>query len=99
MDWVSFGASGRLDWNEVAANFPPAAAMRACIQDPVFHAEGDVWTHTMMVGEALLSDPEFASLPRDRKVALALAALLHDVEKPATRAVEPFEGRERVTHH
>jgi predicted kinase len=99
MDWVSFGASGRLDWDAVEAEFPPAAAMRVCIQDPVFHGEGDVWTHTRMVGEALFADPEFASLPRDRKVALALAVLFHDVEKPATRAVEPFEGRERVTHH
>ena len=99
MDWISFGASGRVDWDEVAASFPPAAAMRACIQDPVFHGEGDVWTHTRMVGEALFADPDFAALPRDRKVALALAVLFHDVEKPATRAVEPFEGRERVTHH
>jgi predicted kinase len=99
MDWSSFGASGHLDWEEVADCFHPSATMRACIQDAVFHGEGDVWTHTTMVGDALFADPEFAVLPRDRKVALALAVLFHDVEKPATRAVEPFEGRERVTHH
>jgi hypothetical protein len=30
------------DWERIERTFPYVAAMRACIQDPVYHAEGDV---------------------------------------------------------
>ncbi len=99
MDWSTFGADMRIDWAAVEAAFPYVPAMRVCIQDAVFHAEGDVWTHTRMVAEALLADPGFLALPPRRRTVLALAALWHDVAKPDTRQVEIADGRERVTHH
>lgn len=99
MIWSEFGSDGGVDWAAVEAALPDVAAMRKCIQDPVFHAEGDVWTHTVSVVTALHANPGFGSLPEDRRVALSLAALLHDVAKPQTRAVEVSEGRARVTHH
>lgn len=88
------------DWAAVEAGLPFAADMAACGQDPVFHAEGDAWTHTRMVVEALMADPAWAALPEHRRVGLAWAALLHDVAKPRTRAKEndPALGRVRVTH-
>lgn len=53
---------------------PEVAAMKGVEQPPEFHPEGDVWTHTMLMIEAL----------RDPTPVLALGALLHDVGKPPT---------------
>jgi predicted kinase len=58
-------------------------AMKQCPQDPKHHGEGDVWTHTLMVLECLVGDPEFRRLSEAERRILYLAALLHDVAKPA----------------
>lgn len=89
-----------VDESVLARLVPNVDEMAACLQDPVFHAEGDVWTHTVMVARALAADPDFLALPRGRREALSWAALLHDVEKPSTRMVEhdPQLGRDRVRH-
>ena len=52
-------------------------------QDPRWHPEGDVWTHTLLVIENLPSNATFA---------MALSALLHDVGK-ATATVIHETGR------
>lgn len=57
--------------------------MKRTSQNPKFHAEGDVWTHTKMVCEALISLDEFRQLPESRRAILFLAALFHDAGKPA----------------
>ena len=66
---------------------PEFLDLKGCEQPPEFHPEGDVWTHTVM----MLNRMERPS-PK-----LALAVLLHDIGKPATRAVE--EGRIRFAGH
>ena len=88
------------DAARLAALVPDAAGMRACIQDAVHHAEGDVWTHTVMVCESLAESPGFKGAGESSREALSWAALLHDVAKPATRTVEfdPVLGREKVSH-
>lgn len=53
-------------------------------QDPVHHAEGDVWTHTQMVVDALLQHPIYAQLSPARAGIAFYAALLHDISKPET---------------
>ncbi len=74
--------------------------MAACLQDPIHHAEGDVWTHTRMVVEALQSRRSALDIAPDRWPGLLLAALLHDIAKPATRTESVDEnGRMRVHHH
>jgi predicted kinase len=65
-----------------------AQAMKACPQDPEYHAEGDVWTHTRMVVEALKSLPEFLACSPEIQECLLYAALLHDVAKPACTRTE-----------
>lgn len=54
---------------------PSVARMKGVEQPPEFHPEGDVWTHTLMMLEAL---------PAGCAPELALGVLLHDVGKPPT---------------
>jgi predicted kinase len=99
-DWKTFAADGTVDWAAVEAAFPYVAAMAACIQDPVFHAEGSAWIHTKMVMAELLADPQFQALPPQRKTVMGLAVLWHDASKPETREVvfDQEAGRERISH-
>src|SRR5437899_1199953 len=53
---------------------PEVAAMKGVAQPPEYHPEGDVWQHTLLLLEQLCQPTP----------TLALAALLHDVGKPAT---------------
>ena len=77
------GEDVRWDWQglEKSAFADIFAKMRSTMQNPAWHAEGDVWTHTRMVCEALTEIPDFHRLPIAKKQALSLAALLHDVGK------------------
>ena len=58
--------------------------MRLTRQPVIWHGEGDVYTHTMMVVEALHQLPEYASLSQRQKYILTIAALLHDIGKVKT---------------
>ncbi|MBT9584731.1 AAA family ATPase [bacterium] len=58
-------------------------AMKQCPQHPDHHGEGDVWTHTRMVLECLVADPEFRQLGESDRRILYVAGLLHDIAKPA----------------
>jgi putative nucleotidyltransferase with HDIG domain len=53
---------------------PEVAAMKGVKQPPEFHPEGDVWTHTLLMMDGLVSP----------SITLALGVLLHDVGKPPT---------------
>ena len=66
------------DCGLLAVFLPEALALRGCLQDPVWHPEGDVWAHTLKMLDLA---------PAPRSEALALAVLLHDIGKPATLAV------------
>lgn len=80
----------KIDWDSIALSslgffFP---AMIRTPQDPEFHGEGDVYTHTCMVCESLLADPEFYTLSDVQKVGLFSAAVLHDIGKANTTRIE-----------
>jgi predicted kinase len=77
------------DWPALQALIPELAPMALTPQDPVYHAEGDVWTHTRMVCEALLDLPDYGRADADRRFVLFCAALLHDVAKPSCTVREP----------
>jgi len=50
--------SPTLDWEGLVTRFEWLRAMEGCPQDPVYHAEGDVLTHTRLTCEALVADVE-----------------------------------------
>lgn len=57
-------------------------------QDPHHHGEGDVWTHTKMVVEALVGDADYARANDKDRFSLFYSALLHDISKPATTVID-----------
>ncbi len=81
-----------LDWPALVQRFAWLRALDGVPQNPVYHAEGDVLTHTRMVVAALVSLDAWRSLPEPARALLFAAALLHDVGKPATTRTEP-DGR------
>ncbi|MEZ4439138.1 MAG: AAA family ATPase [Polyangiaceae bacterium] len=93
--------SYHVDWQGLHERFDWIRAMQGVPQDPIWHAEGDVWIHSRMVCEALAADPEWRALDLDAKRITWLAALLHDVAKPYSTQIEgPLEGgRIRSRHH
>ena len=71
----------------LAQVLPEVVKMKGVAQPPQYHPEGDVWVHTLLLLDGL---------PAGCPMALAWAALLHDVGKPATFRVAPdrirFDG-------
>lgn len=96
--WLDTILNGPADPKRLREIFPWAEAMAACPQDSLYHAEGDVWTHTGMVSEQLETSAGFQALPELRRRALRLAAWFHDVAKPRTTEIRwcEVEKRERV---
>jgi putative nucleotidyltransferase with HDIG domain len=85
------------DWPALYDAYSWLRAMEACPQDPVHHAEGDVWVHTRMVCEAMREVATWRDAGEREKAVLLAAALLHDVAKPATTRTE--EGRVTARGH
>ena len=73
--------------------------MATCMQDPEWHAEGDVWTHTRMVCDELTRLQDWNSFSRETQIKLLLTAIFHDAGKPATTALDEESGRVRSPKH
>lgn len=78
----------RVDWEKTLAAFPWLCALEGVPQDPVYHAEGDVLTHTRIVVEALAALPAWRALLETERSVLFAAALLHDIGKPKCTQIE-----------
>ncbi|MEK6479690.1 AAA family ATPase [Catalinimonas sp. 4WD22] len=85
-----------VNWDAIESRYDWFREMKGVPQDEIWHAEGDVFTHTKMVVEALIRLPEFNSLSEQDKHVLFSAALLHDVEKRSTTTTEVIDGNERI---
>lgn len=77
----------RVPWSELQV-FDWVRAMEGCVQDPIHHAEGDVWVHTRMVLEELVGMTAWRTLSSEHRQVVYLACLLHDVAKPRTTRIE-----------
>jgi predicted kinase len=82
----------RVPWDELDRSFEWIRRLAGCPQDPVHHAEGDVWIHVRMVCEALAFLPAWRALPDGERRLVFAAALLHDVAKPDCTRTDA-EGR------
>ncbi len=80
------------DYAACLAAFPALELAKTTPQDPRYHGEGDVWTHTMMVVDALLALPQYQTASRADQEVVFLAALLHDVAKHSTTVIDPVTG-------
>jgi tRNA nucleotidyltransferase (CCA-adding enzyme) len=75
--------------------FPELAALEGCAQDPKWHPEGDVWTHTSHCLDAFAAHrtgDEWEDL------VVGLAVLCHDMGKPETTYTDE-NGRIRSPRH
>lgn len=80
------------DWLQ---HFPELAALEGCAQDPQWHPEGDVWTHTCHCLDAYAAHrtgEEWEDL------IVGLAVLCHDLGKPDTTYTDE-NGRIRSPRH
>jgi putative nucleotidyltransferase with HDIG domain len=76
------------DWKSLEKEFDWVRDMKGVPQDPVYHAEGDVATHTRMVLKALEKMKEYQQLSQQDQHIVWAAALLHDMEKRSTTVIE-----------
>jgi len=75
--------------------FPEIQNLMGVPQDPIWHPEGDVYVHTLLVidrARELIDD-----LPYVKQMTVMLASLCHDFGKPSTTAF--LEGRWRSRAH
>jgi putative nucleotidyltransferase with HDIG domain len=85
------------DFKEVIGELLP---LETCLQDPAWHGELDVLSHTNLVMKETLTQMENLR-PGFPRIALYLAALLHDVGKPDTAKPKKnghnsFHGHEKA---
>jgi predicted kinase len=98
-DWTEIECASTTEILTWAQAQPWAQAMGECQQDAEWHAEGDVWTHTLMVVAEIERLSEWPSLDRKSQLALLFTALFHDSGKPSTTHVDPDTGRTRSPKH
>lgn len=88
-----------IDWSGLEDIFATCGFtdMASTPQNPVFHAEGDVLTHTKLVCRELQEMDAFQSLPGRQRTEVFLAALFHDIGKVRTTRWE--DGAWVSPHH
>ena len=85
LDWDN---SQSTDWMQTLIGVP---------QDPIHHAEGDVWIHTRKVYEEMVDLHDFSLADTPVQNILRAAAILHDVAKPDCTRIE--DGRVTAKGH
>ncbi len=76
-------------------HFPEIQALQGVPQDPEWHPEGDVFTHTCHGCDALQRLPEWRAADAETRIVLMLAVLGHDFAKPQTTTFAEKGGRMR----
>lgn len=86
--FVPGNVNNKIDWDRMEKSSFKSyiEKMKRTEQNPKWHEEGDVWTHTKMVCEALIQLPQYESAKQRIREVLFVAALLHDIGKiPCTK--------------
>lgn len=77
-------------------HFPEAALLVGVPQDPGWHPEGDVWTHTLHCLDALAELPDWCAADVDTRIVVMLAVLGHDFAKPDCTHTDFRHGSLRI---
>ncbi len=85
-----------IDWDHLCETYSWIEDMKGVDQDSIWHSEGDVFVHTQMVIESLISSEAYIKLTTRDKHIVFTAALMHDIEKRSTTKVEIQDGVERI---
>jgi len=94
----STGLTLAFEVGALGAAFPELAALADTPQDPEWHPEGDVWTHTLMVVDraaAVVREGAW-ELSAEEATQVLLGCLVHDVGKAPTTQEAPKDGRMRI---
>jgi tRNA nucleotidyltransferase (CCA-adding enzyme) len=91
----SIGFALALELGVIERLFPELDALVGCPQEPEWHPEGDVWTHTLLVIDEARKRIDDLEYPQ--QVAVMLGAVCHDLGKPPTTAF--IDGRIRSLDH
>lgn len=78
-------------------HYPEIYALAHCEQDPEWHPEGSVYTHTKHVLDKAVEIAERENLDTQDRLILVFAALCHDFGKPSTTKM--IDGRWRSPGH
>ena len=84
-------------WGLLPVVAPELLPLATTPQDPAWHPEGDVWTHTLQVVDEAAALLAPLDDDRPRQLAVMLGALCHDLGKPSTTRFE--DGRLRSRGH
>ncbi len=93
----SIGLQAALDLLIIEKLFPDLKWLVGCPQDPIWHPEGDVWTHTLLAVDQAAVLVREHELQKAKWLTVMLAVLLHDIGKPLTTREE--KGRIRSIGH
>lgn len=86
-----------LSFKDIEEAFPEITmGMSKSPQDPKYHSEGDVWTHTKMVMEEMFAQEFYQNSDFETQQILFWSAFLHDVSKPIT--VDFNEDKQQITN-
>lgn len=77
-------------------HFPEVAALDGTPQDPEWHPEGDVFTHTCHCCDALAELPDWRAADETTRRVLMFAVLAHDFAKPQTTHEAERDGKMRI---
>jgi len=104
MEWFKWAATARrpsaglrfLKDTGWLKHFPEIAALDGTPQDPEWHPEGDVFTHTCHCCDAMVALPQWRAADETTRRVLMFAILAHDFAKPQTTHEAEREGRMRI---
>jgi tRNA nucleotidyltransferase (CCA-adding enzyme) len=104
MEWFKWASASRrpsagLRFLQATAwlqHFPEIARLDGTPQDPEWHPEGDVFTHTCHCCDALAELPEWQAADESTRRVLMFAVLAHDFAKPQTTRESEKDGKLRI---
>ena len=96
---VPSNEKSKIDWNKIMQSELSLYfhKMSETKQNPEWHGEIDVWTHTKMVCDSLIKSKEWRELERYDQEIVFIAALLHDIGKIVVTRIE--NGQFVSTNH